>query len=131
VFFLRSRLQFHGDVLIVSVTEGTFSGVSQSILQEVEGVLCEDSGNICYPFRAPRDAAGKNAAPISVSSDKLARLPTFFILETHFLRDRIFGCSCRRLSFPKDVRYFGHGISFSERDVNRVANQLTQKGLID
>jgi hypothetical protein len=70
--------------------------------QEVENILCEDSGNICYPLRAP-DAAEKNAAPISVSSDKLARSPTFFILETHFLRHRIFGCSCRLLLAILDI----------------------------
>ena len=47
--------------------------------------------------------ADKNAAPISVSPDKLARLPTFFNLEAHFLGDRIFGCSCKLISFPKDL----------------------------
>jgi hypothetical protein len=99
---LVSRLHFRRFVLMVRVAEGTSPWVHQANVAIAGKYLCEDGGNICYLFRAP-DEADKNAAPISVSPDTLARLPTFFILEAHFLRDRIFGCSCRLLSFPKDL----------------------------
>lgn len=87
---------------MVRVAEGTLLWAHHSDVATAGNYLCEDGVNICYLLRAPVEA-DKNAAPISVSPDKLARLPAIFNLEAHFLRDRIFGCSCKPISFPKDL----------------------------
>ena len=120
-----SQLHFRLCVLTVRVAEERYPGFIRLMSQHL-GSICVKMVEIFVTFLGPPDEADKNAAPISVSPDKLARLPTFFILETHFLRDRIFGCSCRLLSFPKDLCYFGHQISLRERVANRVTNQLTR-----
>ena len=99
---LMSRYHFRLYTLVVRVAEGTLPWVHQADVAAAGNYLCEDVRNICYLLRAP-DEADKNAAPISVSPDTLARLPAFFNLEAYFLRDRIFGCNCKLISFPKDL----------------------------
>jgi hypothetical protein len=75
---VMSQLHFRLYVLMVLVAEGRLSWDHQTDVATAGKYLCEDGGNICYLLRGPPDEADKNAAPISVSPDKLARLPTFF-----------------------------------------------------
>lgn len=59
--------------------------------------------NAFYLCRPP-DGQQRMLAPISISASSVARLPSFWILETHSLTDsEIFGCTCTLRCFLKDI----------------------------
>jgi hypothetical protein len=87
---------------MVRVAEGMSPWVHQADIAKLKSI-CVKMVEIFVTFLGPPMKLTRMLPTLSISPDKLARLPTFFILEAHFLRDRIFGCSRGLLSFPKDL----------------------------